>query len=221
MVQGQELELALGMPIMLMDFVDGKPRMCHPFTIENLLTANMFLSIIDQHDLIKNFENQDKLDALIWILANSFNVDADGITDLIKAISVEDYEELIKDIKHVSGIKDTKKGNSPSNEDLPMTTNQAVTAIVNLTSLTYEDVRKLTPRQYESQVKFIDKLLSFEYKYSTIFSVKDPEEYLKPEDYPLVDIQEDDRDKPHKTTLANLEARGIKVPEGVKKKLNG
>ena len=76
----------------------------------------------------------------------------------------------------------------------------------------------LTLRQYKSLVRYIEKELSFEYKYSTIFSAKDPQEYLTPEDFPLVDTytdtQEED-DEPHRTTIDDLIKRGVQIPEGV------
>ena len=129
------------------------------------------------------------------------------------------FPELIKDIKYISGLKEeSDSGKSSLNENLPITNNQSITAIITHTSYKYEDIMNLTLRQYKSLVRYIEKELSFEYKYSTIFSAEDPQEYLTPEDFPLVDTytdtQEED-DEPHRTTIDDLIKRGVQIPEGV------
>ncbi|RHU03337.1 MULTISPECIES: hypothetical protein [Erysipelotrichaceae] len=221
MVKGQELELAVGKPILIFDFADDKEgRLCKPLTLENLGLGKIHLAAIDQEDMQANFNDEHKFEALMSLLQMTIITDdKDDFTYMVQSIGDDMFPELIKDIKYISGLKEeSDSGKSSLNENLPITNNQSITAIITHTSYKYEDIMNLTLRQYKSLVRYIEKELSFEYKYSTIFSAKDPQEYLTPEDFPLVDTytdtQEED-DEPHRTTIDDLIKRGVQIPEGV------
>ena len=221
MVKGQELELAVGKPILIFDFADDKEgRLCKPLTLENLGLGKIHLAAIDQEDMQANFNDEHKFEALMSLLQMTIITDdKDDFTYMVQSIGDDMFPELIKDIKYISGLKEeSDSGKSSLNENLPITNNQSITAIITHTSYKYEDIMNLTLRQYKSLVRYIEKELSFEYKYSTIFSAKDPQEYLTPEDFPLVDTytdtQEED-DEPHRTTIDDLIKRGVQIQEGV------
>ena len=221
MVKGQELELAVGKPILIFDYAhDEEDRLCKPLTLENLGLGKIHLAAIDQEDMQANFNDEHKFEALMSLLQMTIITDdKDDFTYMVQSIGDDMFPELIKDIKYISGLKEeSDSGKSSLNENLPITNNQSITAIITHTSYKYEDIMNLTLRQYKSLVRYIEKELSFEYKYSTIFSAKDPQEYLTPEDFPLVDTytdtQEED-DEPHRTTIDDLIKRGVQIPEGV------
>ena len=54
----QEIEMALGKPVMVSGFNDGQVRGCIPFKLEDMTVLNILLSNINQNDLYDNFEKE-------------------------------------------------------------------------------------------------------------------------------------------------------------------
>ena len=72
MIVGQELEMALGMPVYITSFSDKLPRKCYPFTLENLHDTNMALSSFDNKSLEANMGNEYNMVALSVVLQKCF-----------------------------------------------------------------------------------------------------------------------------------------------------
>ena len=186
MFNRQELELALGLPIIIEGFADQKARYCYPFTLENLTRANLYLSGFDHEDIYKNFKDKAATLAMLAFFKEAFRPASSEETDeLLHSINKENFAELVSDIKTISGIKDEK-----GDVDIPRTTSgldwkTAVNSIPVYTATPHSEVKNLTLPQFQMTLQLIGKKINFEYKQNTIGLVKEPDKYIKDSEHPL------------------------------------
>lgn len=196
MFNRQDLELALGLPIIVEGFGDNKPRYCYPFTLENLTRANLYLSGFDHEDIYKNFKDKAATLAMLAFFKEAFRPASSEETDeLLRAINKDNFAELVSDIKKISGIKDDK-----GDVDIPRTTSSvdwatSLNSIPVYTSTPHSEVKHLTLPQFQMTLQLIGKKINFEYKQSTIGLVKEPDKYIKDSEHPLYSEPEVDSNK--------------------------
>lgn len=190
MIRGQEMEIAMGLPVMIEGFKDGRVRMCYPFKLKNISLANGLLSSFDHKDLYKNFKDEQATQNMATLFALAFKVTEDkDLNDLLHAIDIDNFSEIISDIKKVSGIEDVKESkqktpvNSGSQQAIPW--ELGVNIIPVYTSVSYDQIPELTLTQYHKLIELIGKKLNYEYKTNTIGLVKDPSNYIAEKDNPL------------------------------------
>lgn len=183
MIIGQELEMALGLPIEIDLFLDGEPRKCYPYKITDLYKANTYLSFFDQMDMVGNMQDENKSIAMICFLTESFK--ETDVEDLLKNINTEIFPNIIEDIKFVNGIVDNngEKDLNSSKEAIEWTT--SVNAIQAYTSNSYEDIKNMTLTQFTNLLGFIGKKINWEYKTGMLDMVAEPSEFIDPDDHPL------------------------------------
>lgn len=185
MIQGQELELSLGLPVEITSFNDRIPRLCYPFTLKTLKRANIYLSNFNHKELEDNFNEKYKTVALITFLYESFK-DEENKEELFEHIDKDCFEEVIKDMKIVSGIIDKQEStNSGSSSNRTLGWKKSINAIQKYTSNTPEDIMNMTLNQFNSLIEYIGITLSWDYKINTIQSVKDPSKYISNDEHPL------------------------------------
>ena len=68
----QEIEMALGKPVMVSGFNDGQVRGCIPFKLEDMTVLNILLSNINQNDLYDNFKDERKTEYMATLFSMSF-----------------------------------------------------------------------------------------------------------------------------------------------------
>lgn len=190
MIRGQEMEIAMGLPVMIEGFKDGKVRMCYPFKLKNISLANGLLSSFDHEDLYKNFDDEQATQNMATLFALAFKVTDDkDLNDLLHAIDKDNFAEIINDIKNISGIKDTKESNINTsvrnNNQQAVSWEAGVNAIPVYTSVTYEQIPELTLTQYHKLIELISKKINYEYKTSALGLVKEPSKFITESDNPL------------------------------------
>lgn len=201
MIQGQEMELELGMPVSIYGFADGMPRICYPFYLEEVKELNMYLENIDCDDLTNNFSNETSYAAITWLFQKSFHVnDKRDLKTLFSNITQENFSDIMSDIKMVSGISGMNVG-SNNGEELDWST--AISAITVHTAHLPQTIKKLTLYQFNSLLEYINKEISFKYKVNTIALATEPSEYIKDEDFPLSPKKKEIRKK--YTTLKDIQ----------------
>ena len=151
MITSQEKNMALGIGVRIVGFNDDCMRKCYPFTLENLDDLNMFLSMIDCESLNENLNNEHSYIAFLSLLKFSFRIDDDKeFEKLLDAIDEENFSEVIKDIKKVNGIVDSKGeidlGASKSSMDWAV----AVSSIMAYTSMPFNQIKDLTLPAFKS-----------------------------------------------------------------------
>ena len=183
MIIGQELEMALGLPIEIDSFLDGLPRKCYPYKIIDLYKANTYLSFFDHKDMAGNMQDENKTIAMICFLAESFK-DTD-IEELLKNINNELFPEIICDMKFVNGIidNDGEKDLNKSKEAIEWAT--STSAIQAYTSNTFEDIKNMTLTQFTTLLGFIGKKINWEYKSGILDLVKEPSDFIGQDEHPL------------------------------------
>lgn len=183
MIQGQEMELELGMPVSIYGFSDGIPRVCYPFYLEDVKELNMYLENIDCNNLFNNFSNETNYAAITWLFQKSFHVnDKRELKALFSNITEENFGDIMSDIKMVSGISGMNVG---SNNEEGLDWSTAISAITVHTSHLPETIKKLTLYQFNNLLEYINKEIAFEYKTNTIALSLEPSEYINDEDFPL------------------------------------
>lgn len=189
MIRGQEMELAMGLPIMIEGFNDGKVRMCYPFKLNNITVANGLLSSFDHEDLYKNFKDEQATQNMATLFALAFKVTDDkDLNELLHAIDKDNFTEIISDVKKVSGIEDGKESKSSSvssGSQQVITWETGVNIIPIYTSVTYEQIPELTLTQYHKLIELISKKINYEYKTSALGLVKEPSKFITESDNPL------------------------------------
>lgn len=183
----QEMQMSLGMPILVGGFNDDKVRYCKQFTLEEIPLLNMYLSSFDHQDLYINFKDEQKTIAMASFFARAFNATKDEELDaLLHAIDKDNFAELVKDVKEINYIYDGN-GNSKdsSNDSSPIDWDISINAIAKYTSTSHNDVKNLTLRQFYTTLKIIAKDLNYRYKLNTLSMVKDPSDYIQDSDNPL------------------------------------
>lgn len=205
MINGQQLEINLGLPVVVEGFADGKARKCYPFTLEKLTQANMLLSGFDNNDLYLNFKNEDATMCMLFFFKEAFRPETEEETDeLLHAIDNNNFAEIVCDIKKVSGISDTN-----GEVDIHKTTESidwktSLNAIPVYTSTPHCKVKDLTLTQLQATLTLIGKKINFEYKTNTLGLVKKPDQYLKDSEHPLYSEPEVS-DKKH-VTMSDVQA---------------
>ena len=97
----------------------------------------------------------------------------------------DNFAEIISDIKTISGIKDSNGEIDIQKSKESIDWNTAVNSIPVYTSTPHDKVGDLTLPQLNKTLELIGKKISYEYKYNTIGLVKEPENYITKNDYPL------------------------------------
>lgn len=185
-IANQSLELALGLPVMVKGFNDGQIRACYPFKLSNISMLNVYLSNISQTDLYENFKDETKTQYMAMLFSASFRPNDDNELDtLLHSIDTNNFAEIISDIKTISGIKDSNGEIDIQKSKESIDWNTAVNSIPVYTSTPHDKVGDLTLPQLNKTLELIGKKISYEYKYNTIGLVKEPENYITKNDYPL------------------------------------
>lgn len=197
MINGQVMELALGLPVIIEGFADGKARYCYPFTLEKLTMANMYLSGFDNVDLYKNFKDENSTMAMFCFFKEAFRVETDNdIDELLHAITNENFAEIVCDVKRVSGISDPINGEVDINKTKEsIDWNTAINTIPIYSSTPHHKIKDLTLTQFQTTLHLIGKKINFEYKTNTVSMVKEPSEYIQESDHPLYSEPKHDEKK--------------------------
>ena len=183
MVIGQELEMALGLPVEITSFVDGVPRKCYPFNLKTLYRANTYLNFFDQKDMVGNLQQEESSIGMMCFLSESFK-DADT-RELLTNITKENFPEIIEDIKFVNGFVDScgEKDLDAAKESIDWLT--SINAIQTYTSNTVEEISKMSLYQFSTLLNFIGKKINWEYKTGMLDVVAEPNDFIEVEDHPL------------------------------------
>ena len=182
----QEIEMALGKPVMVSGFNDGQVRGCIPFKLEDMTVLNILLSNINQNDLYDNFKDERKTEYMATLFSMSFKPNDDNeFETLLHSIDANNFAEIISDIKTVSGILDNNGEDDIEKSKNTIDWNTAINSIPIYTSTPHDKVGKLTLPQLNTTLKLIGKKINYEYKSNTISMVKEPNDYIKDSDHPL------------------------------------
>ena len=185
-IANQSLELALGLPVMVKGFNDGQIRACYPFKLNNISMLNVYLSNISQTEMYENFKDENKTKYMSMFFSELFIPNDDNELDtLLHSIDANNFAEIISDIKTISGIKDSNGEIDIQKSKESIDWNTAVNSIPVYTSTPHDKVGDLTLPQLNKTLELIGKKISYEYKYNTIGLVKEPENYITKNDYPL------------------------------------
>lgn len=181
MVKGQEMEMSLGLPVYLDSFIDGMPRKCYPYTLANLSALNMYLSAIDD----TKFENleQNQLAPLLYLLTESFR--DEEVEKVIENIDDTNFDELISDIKYVSGISDGQKEIDVNKSTSSLSWSKSVSIIQCYTSNTPKDICNMTIRQFDALLDEIGIVVNWEYKTTMLPHIADNKNYISDKEHPL------------------------------------
>lgn len=196
MIKNQEMELAIGEPIDIYGFKDGEPRACYPCKLKELKELNLYLSRIDEHDLVRCISDETSYAALTWLFQKMFLLEnKKELKNFMNNIDTENYPEIISDIKKVNGVENEEKSKTSDSEKTNWLT--AVSSIAVYTSTPVSEVKNLTLLQFNSLLEVVNKKIMFEYKYTTVGLSEDPSEYIQATDYPL---KSEDSEEPKKHT---------------------
>ena len=185
MIHGQEMEISLGLPVIIENFKDGVPRKCYPITLSNLTMANLYLSSFDHEDIYKNFVNLPSTEAMSLFFQMAFRPqDGDELKALLRAISKDNFTEIVNDIKRISGIKDMdeqiNKTYDVAGEKISW--NRMVNIIPLYTSTSHTEIKDMTLIQLNETLELIQKHINWNYKIATLGMVKDPSKHLDKKD---------------------------------------
>lgn len=203
------MELAMGLPVVIEGFKDGKARLCYPFKLKNINILNGLLSGIDETDLYNNFKDDNKkaVDNIATLLSLAFKIEDDNeLKDLLYAIDKDNFAEIIKDIKRVSGIlpkSDSLPRTNVGNKQQPIDWEVAVNVFPVYTSITQDKIPELTLQQFNKTLELIGKRINYEYKTHAMSMVKDPSNFITEKDNPLYSEPEFN-DKQH-LTMSDLQ----------------
>lgn len=183
MIKNQDMELALGLPIELNCFLDGVPRLCYPYKLKDLRKLSWYLTFIDIESLENTISQKQGAVALLSLLKESF-LDYEQ-EEILKNISEDNFNELITDIKTISGLTsfDSKDKSDESHESLSW--QKSISVIQVYTSNTIKDICEMTLNSYRAVLSAIGFKLNWDYKVETITSVKEPNNYISNSEHPL------------------------------------
>ena len=195
MIREQKMQIALGLPIWVEGFKDGQPRKAYPITLENLMDANIYLSSFDNENLYENFKDQNATLFMARFFSLVFKVDDEKeLLKLLENIDSENFSEIVKDIKFISGIDDKPKDENlntfTGNSAKGMDWNVAINSIPLYTSTSISEIKDMTLTQFNKTLELIGKKISYNYKVSTLGLVKEPSKHIKDSDHPLYSEQE-------------------------------
>jgi hypothetical protein len=184
MINGQELNLALGLPVYMTGFRDEKPRRCYPYKMEDFYKFNSYTAFINVDDYEENFKSDEAMASLMTLLIESFPEEKDQDA-LLKAVDGENYKSIIADIKKVNGVADDVGERDVEKTGSAMSWEDSISAIPVYTANTFEDIKKMTFLQLTNCLSAVGKKINWEYKTSTINLVEDPNDYIADSDHPL------------------------------------
>lgn len=193
MINGQEMNMALGLDVYLSGFSDGVPRRCYPYKMRDLNKINSYLSFINEDDFDLNFQRPESIRSIQELFSDSFRdenglpLPDDGMTALLKAVNNENFKELIKDIKTLNGFRDNsgERIMDTGDEDTGIDWETSVSAILVYTSNSVKDILEMTFPQFNDCLLEIGKKINWEYKTDTLGLVEKPDEHIGEEDHPL------------------------------------
>lgn len=182
MIKDQDMELALGLPVEISSFVDGIPRLCYPYKLKDLRKLTWYLTFIDTENLEKTISIKESAIALISLLKESFP-DYDE-QDILSNITADNYNEILSDIKQISGLSSFDDCNDDNNGE-SLSWKKSISIIQVYTSNTIKDICEMTLNNYRSLLSAIGFKLNWDYKIETITSVKEPNNYIDKSEHPL------------------------------------
>ena len=184
-IVNQDMELAMGLPVIITGFDDNEPRYCYPFTLATLRQLNGYLSVIDDKILVNNLDNKGTAEVLYALLSASFRVQDEDFVKLINAITENNYADIISDIKKVSGISDVNGEKDLDNSKNVIDWQTAVSSLTVYGHVQPSEVPNLTLTRFNDLMTMIGKKINWEYKSSTIALTEKPGEYIDEKDHPL------------------------------------
>lgn len=188
-LKNQEMQISLGLPILVGGFNDDKVRYCKQFTLEEIPLLNVYLSSFDHQDLYLNFKDEQKTIAMASFFARAFNATKDEeLDELLHSIDKDNFAELVSDVKEINYIHDDDGDDKPkvnSSGSSPVDWDVSINAIAKYTATPHSQIKDLTLRQFYTTLKLIGKDLNYNYKLNTISMVKDPSDYIQDSDNPL------------------------------------
>lgn len=202
MIKGQEMNIALGLPVYVSGFSDGVPRRCFPYKLKDLYKLNSYLSFINGENFNKNLETAESLASIKALFEESFveYVNDNPENEIFKFINEFNFVDIFDDIKTINGLtKEAEKeivnisGNKADVDNIDWFTSIGVVMLY--TSNGIEDIQNLTLQQYNHLLQSIGKQINWEYKIQTVSLTDSPNEYISEEDHPL------SSPKKHKTMM--------------------
>ena len=186
MITNQEKNMALGIGVSISGFNDSVLRKCYPFTLENLDNLNLSLAIINCEDLNENFNDEYTHLAFLSLLKFSFrDLNNEEFEKLLDAIDENNFNEIIKDIKKINGIVDSKGEIDLNKSKNTIDWTVAVSAIIAYTCIPFNQIKDLTLPAFNGVMEMIGKKINWEYKEATISLVKEPSKHMSEDEHPL------------------------------------
>ena len=184
MINGQEMNMALGLPIYLDGFLDGVPRRCVPYQLSDFYELSSYLQFINS-DFDENFKSEESIKALYEIFSRSFCLE-DNVDDVLKNVDASNFSDLIGDVKTINGVCDQICDSESSfNSDDGIDWGTSVSAVMVYSGCSIEDILKMTFPQFNRCLNEIGKRINWEYKVGTLDLVEHPDEHLSDGDHPL------------------------------------
>ena len=185
MVNSQEMEINLGLPVIVEGFNDGVPRRCYPFKLSNLTMANLYLSSFDQENIYENFGDDGRTQAMKLFFQEAFKPkDQSELVNLLNAIDGDNFAEIVGDIKKISGIVDIdktlKKTYQVNGEKISW--GRMVNIIPLYTSTPHSQIKDMTLVQLNETIDLIQRKINWDYKVNTLSLVKEPDKYINKQD---------------------------------------
>ena len=183
MINGQDLNMALGLPIYLSNFTDKKVRLCYPYKMRDLYKINNYIAFINMVDYDENFKKEESIISIRSLIEESFK--NDKLEEVLSAIDDTNFFDVMKDIKTINGLSDEsgEKYIEGSSDSIDWST--SVCSIMTYTSNSINDILDMTFTQFNDCLNAIGKKINWEYKTETISLVEDPGEYIEETDHPL------------------------------------
>lgn len=186
MVNGNEIDMALGNTMSIAGFVDGKDRDITPLPFEQALQLQSVLKEFDNENFTF-IENEREFAYLIIALKLAFGIDQEDtqqISELLANVSEEFYPQLIQDIKQVNYIKDSENS-SGSNDESTTSWARIVIAFLGC-GLSIDVIKKLTLFQLVELQNYLNDKDMFLYKVNTVVMAENTSEYLTNSDFPMI-----------------------------------
>lgn len=207
MIKGQELNIALGEPVLLTGFSDNQPRLCYPYKLKDFYKLTSYLSFVDMDSFDNNFKSKESIVSLQCLFKDSFK-DCNTL-DVMKVVMEKQFFDVINDIRVVNGLDvvhsnkeiEIKQSQQQMNQKDAIDWDVSVSAVSTYTGNSVEDIKNMTFGQFQSLLKMVGKRLNYEFKTNTISSVEKPSEYIKEDEHPLYS----DGSKKNYMTMSDLE----------------
>ena len=185
MIANADRQFALGLPVPITGFNDGSTRLCYPYTLENIENIYYSISVIDCEDFYENFKDEAKINALVLLLRESFRIDVEGLEVFVRTIDVNNFKEIINDIKEVNGIEEMDESVQVNNNSNSIDFEKSAHMISIYTSTPLYMVKKMTLKQFKRSIEEISKVINWDYKLKTITLAEKPNEHIEDKEHPL------------------------------------